>query len=337
MSDIKHLLPQVPRYFRANLHTHSTISDGDLTPEALKETYKNAGYSILSITDHNVLANHSYLNDPDFLTLTGTEINLNSKSYRPGFSGKVYHFNLISKTPDNLWYPGQPRRKWEAAKPYEDKMHFENLPQDYSIETANQIIDQSNKHGYLVMYNHPNWSGQWFPDYAPLRGLWGVEIRNSQCCRVGIDENNSRVYQDLLRLGNRIMPTGTDDTHGARSCFGAWTMIGAEKLEYDSVIQALIRGDLYMSNGPHIQALCLEGTTLRIICTEAQQILLESHGRFARRILPKNGKPLTEAEFDLSKWFDMGSTEENTYIRLTVTAPDGTYAVTRAYFREELV
>ena len=47
---VKHLLPQVARYYKANLHTHSTISDGKLTPQELKEAYKSKGYSILSIT-----------------------------------------------------------------------------------------------------------------------------------------------------------------------------------------------------------------------------------------------------------------------------------------------
>lgn len=32
MDTIKHLLPQVDRYFKANLHTHSNISDGSLSP-----------------------------------------------------------------------------------------------------------------------------------------------------------------------------------------------------------------------------------------------------------------------------------------------------------------
>ena len=36
---MKHLLPLVPKYFKANLHTHSTISDGDFSPADLKELY----------------------------------------------------------------------------------------------------------------------------------------------------------------------------------------------------------------------------------------------------------------------------------------------------------
>ena len=35
----KNLLPQVDRYFKANLHTHSTISDGKMTREEVKKAY----------------------------------------------------------------------------------------------------------------------------------------------------------------------------------------------------------------------------------------------------------------------------------------------------------
>ena len=64
---MKHLLPRVPQYFKANIHTHSTISDGQLSPKELKELYKGQGYQILAITDHNVIADHSALNEEDFL------------------------------------------------------------------------------------------------------------------------------------------------------------------------------------------------------------------------------------------------------------------------------
>lgn len=43
MSTAKHLLPPVEKYFKANLHTHTTISDGRLTPQEMKALYKAKG------------------------------------------------------------------------------------------------------------------------------------------------------------------------------------------------------------------------------------------------------------------------------------------------------
>ena len=40
---IKVFISKDKKQFKANLHCHSTISDGRLTPEELKAAYKNAG------------------------------------------------------------------------------------------------------------------------------------------------------------------------------------------------------------------------------------------------------------------------------------------------------
>ena len=39
----KYLLPENVNWYRANMHCHSNISDGSLSPEELKEAYKNRG------------------------------------------------------------------------------------------------------------------------------------------------------------------------------------------------------------------------------------------------------------------------------------------------------
>ena len=57
----KYLLPHNTKFYKANIHAHSTVSDGALTPAELKQAYKEHGYSILSITDHFKLADHSEL------------------------------------------------------------------------------------------------------------------------------------------------------------------------------------------------------------------------------------------------------------------------------------
>ena len=48
-------------------------ADTNTTPEELKKRYRAQGYSILAYTDHEILVDHSDLNDEDFLALTGIE------------------------------------------------------------------------------------------------------------------------------------------------------------------------------------------------------------------------------------------------------------------------
>ena len=69
----KILISSTKKQYKANLHCHSTLSDGKLTPEALKEMYKSHGYDILAITDHSHPYSHTAMSDSDFLMLTGYE------------------------------------------------------------------------------------------------------------------------------------------------------------------------------------------------------------------------------------------------------------------------
>lgn len=336
MDSKKHLLPQVNRYFKTNLHTHSTISDGRLTREEVKEGYKALGYQILCLTDHNTIVDHSDMNDPDFLMLTGIELNINA----PGMNmrgGKTYHMLLIAKEPDNLWSPAKLPRWFPINEEYESKTRYGDLELKYSPDSINNMIAKANENGFLVVYNHPTWSCQTYEDYAPLKGLWGMELRNTECCMFGQDENNFRVYRDLLNLGNQVYPLGTDDMHFRRSLGKSWIMVGASELSYGSVMQALENGDFYMSCGPEIKDLWIEDGKLKITCSDATRINLETHARIARNVVADGDNWLQEAEIDLTEFVDKIKDNPLAYIRLTVTAPDGTYAATRAYYLNEFL
>ena len=40
------------RFWRGNLHGHSTLSDGTLTPDEVCRRYREAGYDFISLTEH---------------------------------------------------------------------------------------------------------------------------------------------------------------------------------------------------------------------------------------------------------------------------------------------
>ena len=215
-------------------------------------------------------------------------------------------------------------------------MQCEEMDLQCNPDSVNAMIAKANEKGFLVMYNHPTWSCQSYPDYAPLKGLWAMELRNTECCCLGHNENNFRVYKDLLNCGNRIFPVGTDDAHYPRAVGGSWIMVGAKALRYDSVIQALEKGDFYMSCGPEITSLYIEDNVLKVTCSDAVRINLETHGRQARMAFTKD-EPLREAEFDLTDLFAKIENDNNPFIYLTVTAEDGSYATTRAFYVKELL
>lgn len=340
---MKHLLPKVPQYYKAALHVHTTISDGRLTPEEVKAAYRERGFQIVAFTDHEVCIAHPELADKDFLPLTAYELAFNPRGEEK-FLRKTYHLCFIAKDPANRWQVYDPTYIVGNSGKYADQVVGDGFePRDYSLEQVNDTIARANAHGFLVAYNHPTWSLQDYTDYAGLKGLWAMEVYNNHCLRVGFDDNNSHVYQDLLNLGNHLYPLATDDFHRLETpdwMGGGWVMAGAEKLEYGSVIDALEAGNFYASNGPGIHSLTLDGSILRFDCTDAQSVMLFTHSRHAKEWKAEAGTPLRSGTFDLTPWLNYWKEhgqEDKAFIRLVVIGPDGKRAYTRAYWYNELV
>ena len=67
------LLPEQGNFYKANMHTHTKISDGCYTPEEVKEKYKANGYSIVAFTDHEVMVPQNHLTDDEFLAINAVD------------------------------------------------------------------------------------------------------------------------------------------------------------------------------------------------------------------------------------------------------------------------
>src|SRR5437667_9817521 len=64
----------VPGEFcKAQLHCHTTESDGRFRPKELLQMYRDAGYSFVCITDHNRVTRCEELNGQHLVAIHGTE------------------------------------------------------------------------------------------------------------------------------------------------------------------------------------------------------------------------------------------------------------------------
>ena len=271
--------------FKANLHCHSNYSDGQNSPEEIKEAYRQRGYSIVAFTDHDILYDQSRLTDETFLALNGYEVatetedfinipqhelpndcEYNSNFYRYYYQKRA-HFNLIAKSPTidtQICY--NPKHNCCATlKPKDVKSIPPFHERRHTTEDFNYVIEQANKNGFLVAYNHPKWSLHKIDDYIGLRGIFAVEWHNGASDSNGLHENTD-AYDDFLLTDNRIFTIATDDTHSLNPhhAFQGWTWILAEKLDYPSIISALEKGSFYSSQGPKIISAWLEDKTLHV-------------------------------------------------------------------------
>ena len=329
------LIRKAKPQFKANLHAHSKISDGRLTPEEMKKIYREKGYSILCITDHNIPCPHSDLTEKDFLMLTGYEADI-----RDDVEGKTTylptaHLCLYARDPENrtlIWFDearfngaDDPRRALNVAPP---------CPRSYTPDYINAFIQTAKQNGYIVAHNHFAWSLEPEAQVLAYEGLFSMEICNGGCWLVGNLEYNAALYDKMLRRGMRIFCHGTDDNHNVYQegpecdSFVAYTYVLADELTYDSVFSALEKGDFYASRGPQIHSLTMDGRHARIECSNAKVIYAYFGGKDALfRYAPK-GESLTVAEFDIR--------EDAPYVRFSVFDEYGNSADTRGYFADEL-
>lgn len=335
---IKYLLPKDGIYYKANLHMHTTISDGTMSPEETKDLYVKQGYSIVAFTDHEVMLPHIDLSDENFLAITSTEISMNFPKGPLFQYNKCYHLNIYSKDPfRNVYSTFNKKLMWlENSYDYisseQLKIEYERF---YSIQSVNEIIKKAKEEGCIVSLNHPVWSLQSYPDYIDLKGLWGIEWHNTGCIKDGYKDSFQPI-DDLCRLGEKVFPIATDDAHKIADCFGGWVMIKAEKLQYDRVFSALEKGCFYSSTKPEIYELYIENGLININTSKCKTIELNTERRVS---IVVTGENITNAKIDISSYLDecKRNINHHQYIRITVIDEDGFKAHTRAYFLEELM
>ena len=338
----QYLLPKTNLY-KANLHCHSTISDGKSTPEELVEAYRSHGYSVLSITDHEVCIDHSCLNRNDFLLITGYEWACNDRptsdpTYR--FHRKTFHLNFLAKHPANTTHVCFTRAMAERIVKDPGRIDTLCIPDGdeerfYDLDFINRVIDRARAAGYLVAYNHPTWSLQTPDEYTKLHGLYAMEIYNHDCGVGGRFEYNQGAYDAMLRSGQRLGCIATDDAHTEQpfghvlnDSFGGWTMIAAERLDYALIMKALENGDFYASCGPEIRELSYENGTVHVECSKAREINFTTSGRRAQTVRAERGQTLSRADFTLRP--------DDGYFRIEICDWEGMRADSRAYFLDEL-
>lgn len=330
------LLPADGTFFKANLHAHSTISDGKLTPEELKQLYKANGYSVLSITDHEFLQIHPELNDDSFLTIGGYEMQLKQPATEDFPFPRVCHLNLYAKTPKAIPQVCYcPDRMPAKMKDWPVNYVGPQYSAVYCVEAVNHIIAEANRNGYLVCYNHPHWSMEDPTVFTQYTGMFAMEIFNTDCNSLGIPEWNVQSWEWMLRRNKRIHCICADDNHNKRpledplcDCFGGWVMIKAPALTYENMISALENGAFYSSTGPQIHSLYIEDGVLHVTCSEAQDIVMATFGRKYGHLRAQPGQSVTGASFPIPKGC--------LYVRVEVKDHAGKCAESQAYWLDQI-
>ena len=328
---MKTLLGKNGNFYKANLHCHSTNSDGKMRVEDIKNEYKKRGYSVVAFTDHEHVIDNSHLSDDDFIAINGCEVAIKENptwSTLINTEMRVVHMNFYAKDPTNTVtpcynsvYDHYLNDEIRGAVKYTDE--YERV---YSAEGISEIIAEAKRCGFLVSYNHPGWSLEDARDFCGYEGLFAVEIFNYGTYKMGLPDDEIVVDQ-MRRAGKRVFLTACDDNHNTKGVeydsFGGFVMIDAPNLSYSSIISALEAGDFYASCGPMIYSVEREGDDVFVKCSPASRISIIRETRAAKTVEAEDGEEICSASFKID--------DKNGGFRIRVTDAFGKRAFTQYY------
>ncbi|MEG0239353.1 hypothetical protein [Anaerorhabdus sp.] len=257
-------------WYKGNLHSHTTLSDGKLDPIQSKELYQNLGYQFISLTDHDAYFDHrEELDDENFITLPGIELSAYLKTSDNSYSIKCHHMN---------GFLGTKEMQLNKLKNLESGTRL--TPRKYlgewkGQEVAQEMCDQLRSYGMFVMMNHPVWSRVDQDDFINTQNCWALEIFN-----YGTELESNTGYDTLhwdilLRRGMMMPCVATDDNHNnprLPDSGGGYVMVQAPQLTHESIVQSLLDGNFYSSSGPTIIDFGIDEDALYITCSKVKEI-----------------------------------------------------------------
>jgi hypothetical protein len=211
------------QFHKANLHTHTTRSDGQAEPEAVVDQYRALGYTVLALTDH------------DFMKTEKTTWPWSDFARDPATLGMVaIEGNEISR----LHHIGS----------------FYNDYGDAQVTSEDAALKEIGDRGGLAMMYHPGrhkksveWHVERFRTYPHLLG---IEIHNQGDRYPGDDKLWDAVLTKLIDE-RPVWAFSNDDMHIPAAHLGRnWNVLVLPKLSDATVRAALERGLFFFVLAP---------------------------------------------------------------------------------------
>ncbi len=293
-------------WFTGNLHTHTTLSDGDTEPAEVIQWYKDHAYHFLSITDHNFVldvSEYAGMQDENFVLISGNEI---SDSY-DGTSVHVLALGLYDT----------------AVKP---------MGGDSMLSTLQNNVNRIRQAGAVPVLAHPNF--KWAFGAVELIGirdcvLFEVLNAHPSVNNQGMEGKPSteQMWDQALSAGKRIYGIGTDDMHLLASYPGkSWIMVKAEALTEAAILQSLEKGDFYVSTGVVLDRNSVTDASVKL------KILAQESVRYSTMFLGEQGKILKQSHALNPAFKRRGS---SSYVRVKIVDSNGKIALTQPVFWED--
>jgi predicted metal-dependent phosphoesterase TrpH len=270
------------RFWRGNLHTHSTRSDGVLSPEEVCRRYMAEGYDFLALTDHFVglwgypIVDTVPMRTNRFTTILGAELHSGAMA-----NGELWHILAV----------GLPADFAPSKTPHFDPVEGQ--------ETGAEIAARAVAAGAFVAIAHPQWSGLTLADARSITAAHAVEVYNHGCA-VGCDRPDGFAIADLLLTeGRDLTMIATDDAHFSEpDHFGGWVMVKAEENTPEALLASLKAGTFYSSQGPLLHDVRIEGKHVVVESSAVAAVIVQGAGTGAKAV---HGHSMTRTEVPVDR------------------------------------
>ncbi|WP_414043876.1 CehA/McbA family metallohydrolase [Macrococcus sp. EM39E] len=222
------------RYYKGDLHAHTFLSDGSLSPEDLIQHAEAVGLDFFFITDHNIF--QTYWPKSDVLVLPGVE-----------FTGNTGHWNGLNV-----------------------KHEYDMFDKPFDIETlvgTHHLMDDLRNKGTLVSVNHPFltiWS--WLHEGLILDKIDCMELWNDPSYKDNpkATEEALNFWHHTLKCGHKISAVGGSDFHHlidekdnnrTNALNDPTTHVYLEQLDKETLLAGLKAGHVFVTRFIEVNAM----------------------------------------------------------------------------------
>lgn len=255
-------------WYKGNLHSHTTKSDGNFTPEEAVKEFKKQGYSFLCLSDHNLYTDYrEKLGEEDFLILPGVEAAAVLFDEN-NICKKVHHMNGILGNRAMQEKAGKHYQHREAVGPFVYYGKWDGA------KAASQMAEELHSRGCFVTYNHPIWSRvdaeEFITEDFEILEIFNYNTQNES--ETGYD---TTYWDVMLRNGRHVLADASDDNHNTGDfddAFGGYIVVKAKALTHDDIVDAILSGNYYSSSGPEINSWGIKDGKAYITCSASERI-----------------------------------------------------------------
>ncbi len=253
------------RWWKGNLHVHSTRSDGGKSPAELTGMYSDAGYDFIVLTDHWVAGVPAELPEPcPLAVLDGVELDGDDAT------GAYFHVVAIGCR--------------------------DGIDRAMGLEAA---MVEARRQGAVLVLAHPLWTGNSAED-ALRHGFDGVEIYNHVTEWLNGKSCGAYHWDRMLDRCSATFASAVDDAHinaNHPTWNGGWVYVDAPDRSPAALIAAIRAGRFVSSRGPSIETFEAQGREVSVTCSPVRFARLVGPTHRGQRIVAADGQPLTRAAF----------------------------------------